>query len=334
MPGVSETRQWDALLTTTLANYRRKLQDNIFDWYPALSWLVGRLGNTLRGAGPHTGQDAPRGKERLRKLDGGESIVEHLMYEVSSAVKSYSNYETLDTTPQEGLTIARFSWRQYGASISISGLERRNNNGEAEMLDLLKAKTTQAEMSMRRRMSTDIWGSNADGKSFDGFGTVLSTTATLGGLSPTTYSWWQPTITASGSFAAQGLSDMRTNFNTISYGEDTPDAGFCPQSVFEFFENTFLPLQRYGDEKAANTGFQTLKFKGIPIIFDRSATSGTMTFLNSDYLCLCVHRDAFFSTGKFIEPEDQDATTAKILFQGNLTVNNRRMHGRLTGITA
>ena len=31
MAGVSETRQIDALLTTTLANFREKLVDNIFD---------------------------------------------------------------------------------------------------------------------------------------------------------------------------------------------------------------------------------------------------------------------------------------------------------------
>jgi hypothetical protein len=69
-------------------------------------------------------------------------------------------------------------------------------------------------------------------------------------------------------------------------------------------------------------------------MFDRDATAGTVYFLNSQYINLCVHRDANFSTGKFIEPENQDATTAKILFQGNLTTNNRRMHGKLTGVTA
>ena len=334
MPGVSETRTWDAVLTTTLANYREKLIDQIFDYYPFLSYLVGKLGNSLRMAGPHTGQGQSRGMERLRKLDGGESIVEHLLYEVSSAVKSYSNYEGLDTTPQDGLTIARFSWRQYAATISISGLEKRNNNGETQMLDLMKAKTTQAEMSLRRRMAIDAWGSNADGKSFDGLGTILSTTATLGGLSPTTFTWWQPTIRASGSFAAQGINDMRITFNTISFGEDVPDAIFMPQAVFEFFENTLQPQERYTNTKAANVGFQNLTFKGIPTIYDRQATAGTVTFINSEYINLCVHKDAFFSTGKFIEPENQDASTAKILFQGNMTINNRRMHGRMTGVTA
>ncbi|MDE2015954.1 MAG: hypothetical protein KGJ89_05010 [Patescibacteria group bacterium] len=47
-----------------------------------------------------------RGDALKRTIDGGESIVEHLLYGKSSAVKSYSGAEVLDTTPQEGLTIA------------------------------------------------------------------------------------------------------------------------------------------------------------------------------------------------------------------------------------
>jgi hypothetical protein len=30
MAGVTETRTWDAVLTTTMANYQKELQDNIF----------------------------------------------------------------------------------------------------------------------------------------------------------------------------------------------------------------------------------------------------------------------------------------------------------------
>ena len=77
-----------------------------------------------------------------------------------------------------------------------------------------------------------------------------------------------------------------------------------------------------------------LTFKGVPVIFDRDCPSGNMYFLNSKYINLVVHRDADMSTGPFVTPENQDVSTAQILFQGNMTVNNRRMHGVMTGITA
>ena len=77
-----------------------------------------------------------------------------------------------------------------------------------------------------------------------------------------------------------------------------------------------------------------LTFKGIPVIFDRDCTSGYMYFLNSNNINLVVHQDADFSTGPFVTPENQDVSTAMVLFQGNLTTNNRRKLGVLTGITA
>ncbi len=322
MPGVSETRTYDALLTTTLANYRKKLIDNIADVYPGLSWMFGKLGEALRGS------------KRLRVLDGGESIVEHVLYEFSSAVKAYSQYETLDTTPQEGMTIARYSWRQYGATIAISGREKRSNMGEAGMIDLLEAKTKQAELSLRNLISTDLWGTNAAGNQLDGLDLVVDSTGTVGGLNQSTFAWWASTETGSGSFAAQGISDMRTLYNTISFGNDAPDACFTTQAVHEFYEDTLQPQARYQSMKAADAGFQNLLFKGIPVLFDRDVASGRLYFLNSEYMNMVVHRDANFSTGKFIEPENQDASVAKILLQANVTTNNRRMHGKLTGITA
>jgi hypothetical protein len=323
MAGVAESRTWDALLTSTFANYGdKKLHDNIFDEVPLLSWFDGKLAGAMK-------------REKLKKLlDGGESIVVRVSYELSSAIKSYVGYEALDLTPQEGQTIARFSWRQKAAGISISGLERRSNSGDAKLGDLLEDKVQQAENTIRDVMSRDFWGSNADGKSVDGLGLILSTTATIGGLAPATYAWWAPTSTASGSFAAQGLKDMRTLYNTLSFGQNTPDGLFTTQAIFEFYENALQPLQRYADEGAANSGFENLKFKAKPLFFDRDCTSGQVVMLNSRHIKLHVHKDADMATSPFVTPENQDASSSTILWQGNMVVNDRRKLGRLTAVVA
>jgi hypothetical protein len=323
MAGVAETRTWDALLTSTLANYGdKKLHDQIFDDLPLLSWFDGKLAGALK-------------REKLKKLlDGGESIVVRVQSEASSAIKSYVGYEALDLTPQEGQTIARFTWRQKAGGISISGLERRSNSGDAKLGDLLEDKIQQCEMTMSDTMSRDFWGSNGDAKSVDGLGIILDTAATCGGLAPATYTFWKGTSTASGSFAAQGLKDMRTLYNTISLGQDTPDGLFTTQTIFEYYENALQPLQRYTDESIANSGFENLKFKGKPLFFDRDCTSGQVVMLNSKHIKLHVHKDADMTTTPFVTPDGQDASSATILWMGNMIVRQRRKLGRLTAVTA
>ena len=143
--GVTESRTWDGLLTTTLANYREQLIDNIFDDLPLLSYLNGKLGKAMRGS------------TVKRILDGGESIVEHLLFEQNSAIDSYSGSETLDTTLQEGMTIARYNWKQYSVPVGITGLEKRNNQGEAAMINLLDAKMKQSTMTIKDRLNVDAF---------------------------------------------------------------------------------------------------------------------------------------------------------------------------------
>lgn len=325
MAGLAESRTWDALLTTTLANYRQQLMDNIFNDYPFLSYINGKLGKAVRGGSVK------------RTVNGGESIVEHLLYEKNSTVKAYAGAETLDTTLQEGMTIARYLWKQYAASIGITGLEKRNNQGEAAMINLLQAKTTQAEMSLKDRLSTDAYadGTGSAGKNLTGLAALVSTTATVGGLSPTTFTWWQGNVTTSaGSFAATGIDKMRTTFNNITFGNDKPDSIFTDQTTFEYYEKALQPQERFSGNSVADAGFMNITFKGVPVIFDRSCTAGYMYFLNSKYLSFVVHEDADFSTGPFITPENQDVSTAMILLQANLTTNNRRKLGVIQGFTA
>lgn len=192
-------------------------------------------------------------------------------------------------------------------------------------------------MSLKDRLSTDAYadGTGNGGKNLTGLAALVSTTATVGGLAPATFTWWQGNVTTSaGSFAATGIDKMRTTFNNITFGNDKPDSIFTDQTTFEYYEKALQPQERFSGNAVADAGFMNITFKGIPVVFDRSCTAGYMYFLNSKYLSFVVHEDADFSTGPFITPENQDVSTAMILLQANLTTNNRRKLGVIQGITA
>jgi hypothetical protein len=117
---------------------------------------------------------------------------------------------------------------------------------------------------------------------------------------------------------------MRTAFNNVSFGNDKPDGIFTTQTIFEYYEKALQPQERFASNTVADAGFLNLTFKGVPMMFDRDCSSGLMYMLNSKNLAFVVHKDADFSTGPFQTPENQDVSTAMILFQGNLTTNQRR----------
>jgi hypothetical protein len=312
---------FDALLSTTLANYRDKLTDNVFTARPLTYWLSD--------------------KGRIRTESGGTKIVEQLIYGQNDTVKSYSGYETLSLTPQEGITAAEYDWKQYGASIAISGIEEAKNNGEHAIIDLLEAKIMQAEESLREGFNQMFFGNGTgnSGKNWNGLGNLIERGNTVGGIDSSV-------VTAPGvvgnefwnsyeenTAGALTLLQMATAYNSVSVGNDHPDLILTTQTLFEKYESLLQPQLRYTDTKTAEAGFQNLLFKGAPIMYDVHAPVGTMFFINSKYLKLVGHSDKWFAQTDFVRPENQDARFALIMCYGNLVCSNRAKQGKLTAKT-
>ena len=97
------TRAYDALLKTTLDNYRGQLVDNFFK-QNVLSYVL-------------------KEKGKVRMINGGQQIVEHLLTGENDDVGSYAEWQPVDITPQGGIDVAKFDWGSLVGTIAISGLE-------------------------------------------------------------------------------------------------------------------------------------------------------------------------------------------------------------------
>jgi hypothetical protein len=314
---------FDQILTTTLANYRDQLTDNVFTARPLTYHLMD--------------------KGRIRMLNGGTKIVEPLIYGENSTVKPYSGYDTIDLSPQAGISAAEFDWKQYAASIAISGIEEAKNNGEQEVINLLEAKIMQAEESMREGFNRMFFGNGTDtlgaggtnsGKSWNGLGNLVESGNTVGGIdsSDSDNTWWRSY--EDNTAGALTLAQMTTAYNTVSVGNDHPDMVLTTQTLFEKYEGLLIPQLRYTDTSTANAGFQNLLFKSAPVVYDVHCPSGNMFFINSKYITLVGHSEKWFQNTSFVRPENMDARYALIMCYGNLTVRNREKQGKLTAKTA
>jgi len=310
--------------------------------------------------------------DAVQKQDGGERIALPLMYKTNSTVQTHGGYSTIDTTPQDGLTTAFYEWAEIAGSISISRKEERQNSGEGRLINLLKAKIQQAEMTMREKLNGDLLLGTVSSETFvqdtaeDGsyglnpLGYFLRkekatdpTTISVGNISGASYSWWRHKVGVLGSNAASVSNEdfainvgtyaalkvaLRRMYNYCSRGSGgSPDLVVADQVTFETYENALDTSVRYMNTRMADMGFDTIKLRGATIIWDEvvpdvytgtaAITLGTAFFINTKFYKLVIDSETDIVTTPFVEPENQTAKTAKILFMGNSGVSNMRKLG-------
>ena len=316
------------LLTSTLFNYvnANSFTDNVFDATPSLKWY--------------------KGSQKLKS--GGERLSVAIMHETNSTVNSYSGLDVLDTSESTGFTRAFFPWRLYSASIVISGDELTSNMGEAELFDLLNAKTTQAELSLANRLSTDLYtdGTGNSSKNLTGLVAQVDSTPTVGtyaSINRANNTAWQNQAQASvGAAATNLLSNLRTQYNNCTQGKgglgSKADGISTTQTVHESFEALMFPFLQYrGDsssDNSVNAGLSNLRYKNAEVFWDADVPSGELYILNSNHSYLCVHRerDMTMAEGGFQKPVNQDGLICQILWKGQLATDAPKKLAVLTGI--
>lgn len=305
---------YDALLSTTLANYRNTLEDNVFSARPFQAWLKER--------------------GRVKLVSGGAKIVIPLIHGLNSTAGSYSAYDTIAITAQTGISAAEYPWRQYAVSVAISGLEEAQNNGREQVIDLLQGKVMQAEETAAEKLDQMFFldGTGNSGKDWLGLAAIVDSTGTVGGIDGATQAFWRSYVDSTAEVLS--LAALTKAYNSVSRGNDTPDFGLTTQTLFEKYEALLQPQLRFTDNKTADGGFQNLLFKTTPLMFDVYCQSGVVYLLNSKYLNLVGHTSKWFVNTPFQRPVNQDARFSQILAYGNLTCSNRSRQGKLTAKTA
>lgn len=268
---------YDALLSTTLRNYSSKLRDNVSRGNKFLAYLDS--------------------KGRSRKQDGGFQVTVPLMHAQNGTADIYSGYGLLDTTPQDGITTALYDWAQLSVSIAISRKEERQNSGKHKILDLLKAKTQQAEVSLKELLNncllagriTTTAGSDQIRARIGGLdsgalgplpiGALIDMTAnrsvSIGNINGNTYSFWRNQAVdfgATATFVAL-RNMMNRTYNNCSKGTSgVPDFMVGDQVAWEEYWLSLTQNERYmvDDKKTLDVlgGSDALKFRGAVFVWD------------------------------------------------------------------
>lgn len=338
---LSETRSYNRVLELSLDKILPGVKESAFDHLPLTSIMCGKLNTKMWG------QNAMFSKGK-KVINGGTTIEMKVNLGQNTNVKTLNgNYDAVDTTPNDSIRHARATWKEYVGAITVPRFESLANKSPEAVASLLETETRITVGSLADFVGTHLWDNAGIGTRITSVPTLIGANTSVQGLDGATYERWNSrgrsargtavgSISfASGSFAAQGIQDMRLAWLGCEEGTTRPDAIFTTHTIFSYYEGSLQPQERFSDTRVADGGFVQLRFKEAPIFADPKATSGAMLFLNFDHLYLAVMSGADFSVGGFIEDTESMVSVAKVYLVCQTFIENRFAgNNKLTGITA
>lgn len=332
------------IVTTTLRNRSGMLADNI----SRNNALLARL----------------KEKGRTRPFSGGRTIVEEIQYANNGTYKRYSGYEALNVTPSDVFTAAEFAIRQSAVAISISGLEMLQNRGKEQVIDLLRSRIENAEITITNGLSYDVYSDGTQSGQMGGLQMLVSSSpgsGVVGGIDRNTWQFWRNIkfgAVADGGAAATS-SNIQSYMNRLVVqlvrGADGPDLIVADNTFYRMYLESLQSIQRITSTDKAGAGFSSLAYYGsgreVQVVLDGGfqgqagdgntfgaggvgavggAPANTLYVLNTKYLSYRPHKDRNCVP---LDPDrfsvNQDALVKLVGWAGNLTLSNASLQGVL-----
>ena len=273
------------------------------------------------------------------RVGGGTEYLEPLLYGRNPTAGSFRGYDEFDNTPADPFTDATYQMARNVVVVQISGEEIDRNSGKAKVIDVVESQVDLSMTSMYEEINRQLFadGTGNSGKDIDGIRSMITTGGIYAGIPRGTNPWWNPQEEAvGGPLALDGADGILRMWNDCGRGggKMKPDMIITTQYAFEDYLLQMPPKFQYTPESKANIMFtnEGAWFKGARISWDHMAPSGRMFFINNGVIRYVVQKDLNFS-GFVRKTGERDAQVADWIMVSQLTCNNARHLGVLTGIT-
>jgi hypothetical protein len=251
----------------------------------------------------------------------------------------YGNSTRIPTTKTETHNKAYFDWGGYFGAQTVDLTDRVQNNGDAALVNLVQAKFSNMQKSLKQKMGTGIYLLDlVEGVlGFQGLAALFNTTTSVayGGIKEADVALWKANLITDATTANfAGFQAIRLPAVVDTTNEGMPDLYMTTQGIKDSFTNSLQTNVRYQDTKMADAGFANILFEGAPIVADLNQTAKYVDALNTRNLEFVSHSDFNFTTPKWEADRTQpDIWTANIRWIGQLCNKHRKSHCRANNVT-
>jgi len=334
---------------TTLPTYTRTLDDAfVTTWYEIREEAIDNIlaatvtWNALMGAGAFTEQV------------GGEIITRTIRHGEITAVQVQKGSVITPGEPKLE-TMALWQWKYTAANIQRSVFDDQKNAGPSKIKDYVGVRITAARDGLEQKFQANLWNAFATSETaidMQGINDLIPliadrTTGTYGNIArPSSYTagdvetadggntWWGGKY-LNGTLATIDvdlLDDLKQLYNGLHNNQAPPNLILMTQAIFEIYETFAIDIsQIIKDEttRLADLGFEVLRFKGKPLIWDASVTTNNVIMLNTDFIEVVYDPQLWFDMTDWKPQAFEFDRAAQIISAANLIGTQLRRNGRL-----
>lgn len=289
-----------------------------------------------------SGQDKLSLVTASETVDGGKKVLEFLEHAPVNG-STYGPTTTISTTNNDIVNTAAFAWSGYYGSDGIGLKERRENSGDAAMVNLVQKKLNSISKTIRDSMSSGLFvarSASTDLQGFDGLPDLFNTTATTdyGNITETDMALWSPNvITTVEAISYAVMSDIIAAATTENSMEAQPNLILGTKPLYNKYKSSLQPQQRFVDKTTLDAGFKNITHDEIPFVWDTFCPTGNVYAMNLRKIRIRSHKDFNFTTPvweKNAPGTKPDDFTANTRWTGVLSTSDRGAHALHTGLTA
>lgn len=285
-------------------------------------------------------------RKGLWQTYSGPHIRERLLYNETGSAVWYTGYDFLNNVPTELFNDAEFTPKMCAVGVVLTNQEILNNQGEAQLMDVLEAHISAAEQELEDVVDASLHsaGTGFGGKELGGLQLAIPTTTnagTYGGISRVDNAIWRTStfdVNTYDTTIGTGITSttIRPFLNKImtarSRNKRGADLLLMSAEHYAAYDAATVAIQRINDETSlGKLGFQTLKYFGAgrqaEIVQDGGIGSNmpanTTYGIETASLRMRYHPERNFDKiGRSMMPINQDAVVQYIGFMGELTMVN------------
>lgn len=219
-----------------------------------------------------------RKKGNVKTINGGRVIWEDIRYAQNAYVQRIDPTEQIAIGYNQTITAFEYSPKIIVVPVVINALEKAQNEGDAQFLDLLDQRNQTADDSLMNAMESDLQGdgTGAGGKAFAGIQSYIVTstsTGSYGGLARATYSSIRNAAinapsTFTGSTDSSNIeSRLRYSKNQVVRGTDRPELCLAGSTYFNAACDAMSAKQRFTqNEDMLKANFDNVVIEGMTMV--------------------------------------------------------------------